>query len=193
MFPKFILSTLFKLISYIGPDGFSATWFHQCLIPFEETLIPLQDVLFFRRKLLAFFILFVLNAIFGSIYYLVSSNKLWFFLPLSLNLYALSFIPAGKETRDVRYSIAEISSFLATFIFFVKEIFWYSIDIAFAHEKWRIFDVFFILLLLTLTFTFIPPLIVIWLISILLFFFPLLAKTVTENPQASKSSKRKNQ
>ena len=188
----------------MDPDYVRAKILHGYLLPFEEEIMKLQDIMFLRRKKAAISFLLVVNCFFGGIYIIIQPNIfmtiqiIWISIKFRDAIYRFAYrhyfkrkiVDLKKKPKEIRYSVAQISAFLESVLFFVKEIFQYSIEIAFQFDTPKVIFILTSLLFLAVILSYIPDFIILWAFTDFCFFLPLIIKHFTFTPPESKSHKQ---
>jgi hypothetical protein len=162
------------------------------LLPFEEELMKLQDIMFLRRKKTAAILLFNINTVFFLLYlirpntvliaeliYAIYQMRDLIFKKISKRYFRSKIVNIKKNPEEIRYSVAEISAFIESSIFLGKEMLKYSIQIVFSFDMPKIVFIATLLAALTIIFSIIGDIITLWIFANLLFFLPLICSKLT--------------
>ena len=160
---------------------------HGYLLPFEEEIMKLQDIMFLRRKKAAALLLFEINAAFFLLYlfrpntvliaeliYVIYQSRDYFYKKINKRYFRSKIVDLKKNYKEIRYSVAEISAFIQSCIFFSKEILNYSVQIIFSFDLPKIIFVITLLASLTIIFSIIGDIVIFWILGNLFFFLPLI-------------------
>lgn len=166
--------------------GIKAKLIHGYLLPFEEEIMKLQDIMFFRRKRAAIIILFEMNAFFiflklmkpnaiilAEIICLSYANRDKLFYWFSDRFFRVKLYGKTIDAGKFRYSVAEISAFLCALVFMKDKIIRYTRNIIFARDFQRIFYTLFVIVLTTYIINLIGDINLLWIFANAFFFFPL--------------------
>ena len=163
--------------------------------------MKLQDIMFLRRKKAAMSFLLVVNCFFGVLYIVIKPNVfmtfqiIWIsinsrdaiFRYANRNYFRRKVVNIKKKPNEIRYSVAQISAFLESVVFFIREFFKYTIVIAFNLDMPKIIFLISSLLFLSIILSFISDFVILWAFADFCFFLPLLVKHLTFQSKHQKS------
>ena len=160
---------------------------HGYLLPFEEEIMKLQDIMFFRRKKAAVVVLMEMNAFFLflklikanafvliEVIYLAYSNRSHLFYWFDNHFFRVKLYGETLDAGKFRYSVAEISAFLTALIYMTNQISRYIRNIIFGRDYTRTFFTFFVLIAISYIVNLLGDLLILWISANLFFFFPLI-------------------